>query len=60
MMMNTQTKESYILADSSKFGVAGFHSNIPLGSIKTIITDSLARPEDTGVFRAKNINVITV
>ncbi|MFZ2657339.1 MAG: DeoR/GlpR family DNA-binding transcription regulator [Victivallales bacterium] len=57
MIMNTQAKESYILADSSKFEVSGYTSNIPISSIKRIITNSVS-PARIKLFKDKNVEII--
>lgn len=56
-----QAKERFLLVDSSKFGVHGFHCSIGIDEFKgTIITDKGLSKEQKTLFSKKGISLITV
>ncbi len=57
-LMSSHARESFVLADSSKFGKVAFRSVLPLGRISQIITDAGVSNRYCVAFRRKGIRVI--
>ena len=55
--MNSQSREPYILADSSKFGKDALHNTIPVSDMRNIITDTSAPPDQVDAFIAVGVKV---
>jgi DeoR family fructose operon transcriptional repressor len=56
--LHEQARKAYVLADASKFGIAGFYGVLPPDRLRTVITDSGIAPETAGRFRAKGVEVL--
>ena len=57
--MSSHAKETFILADSSKFGRVAFRSVLPLVNVSQIITDAGVSDQFCTVFRRKGIRIIS-
>ncbi len=59
-IMNRNATESYLLADSTKFGRRSYFDGIPITELKTIVTTSLTDPAHLDALEAKGLRVEVV
>jgi DeoR/GlpR family transcriptional regulator of sugar metabolism len=57
-IMHTRARQSFILADASKFSSPAFHTFLPLEQIKNIITDDSIAPNLVKKYRESGIEII--
>jgi DeoR/GlpR family transcriptional regulator of sugar metabolism len=56
--MNARARKAYILADAAKFGVAAFHQSVPLGDIKTIVTNKGVADQPARLLRKAGVHIL--
>jgi len=59
MLMSSHARETFILADSSKFGRVAFRSVLPLVKVSRIITDRGVSDRFRAAFRRKGIRIMS-
>ncbi len=59
-LTSSKRRSSILVADSSKIGVKGLISIIPLNCIHKLVTDTGAPPEFVALAREQGLNVILV
>lgn len=57
---NRLARQSYVLADSSKFGASGLYRTIPIEEVKHLITDGFATPAQVRALQHVGVEVTLV